>query len=1298
MSTDPILPLDITETVDSIVTMIERGLTAGNEAELLGPELHGLLRDPGLPRRMVVLGALLNDFARVAYSCVQADDHITEEELEHVYPIFYSLRTFLAKVRPEYRRFANLGQDDLRELLAFYAADDALFGAKAERTRWVGLDVCRRTAQATGDEEPLELYVRCQQRTMDRVFALGGETPEEIAARSELDAIIELRRRFVEEPRHTGPDARILAFCNPAGPPVFRAIAQAHQVWERDPFDAEMVHAEARDTFERLIDRVTAPDTDQHGRILVIRGPSGAGKTHLMRAFRSYLHGRRRGFASYMQMTTRAEDYARYVLVNVIDSLEHPYDPPELTTSGLITLSDALTEDRRVIPAEAVAMLREGDFDLAHADHVSPLVDRLLELPAYRGFDPDLLRVLLYLQRREPRIHARVIKYLRCEHFNAYDSRMLGGIAPRVGQDSPLHMLEQLGRLMARSGRLAFVLLVDQMEDVFNLDDSGVRIARAVDVLRHVIDHVPTAVVVLSCLHDYYERIRGQLGRSALDRLESDPPPVTLNAGRSLADIQQIVGLRLEYLYDRMGVRPHEDDPTFPIRTKDLEALVNMRTRDVLDWCREFQERSIQRGGLTDPPSGAQVRDREEPTEVVRFGQSWNDFRTSFTEAVPESDDALLELLSWAATTVGRELQPVRTFEARREGMALVITDEGRPVVVGMGNRDARGGGLYKQLVALRELAAGRPVGIVRCSEFPDNPRTKVFKNLGALLRDGGRRVTVQDGDWRTIMAFRAFTERYGEDPSFTDWRRQERPLSQLKSLRELLLIDEGPDRETDGRSKPVEAPVVGASGTDGSAPSIDGGEGADEGDDDGQGADDDDASFGDAPETHDVSEPDEQVVSEPAPPAPKPAPAPEPVREAEIVVGRTAGFDSKRVTLRLGGLATHAAFLGSTGSGKTTLALNLVEQALERGIPALLLDRKGDLCTYARAGWWDVSGRDAAASARKQALRERVDVAIYTPGAPAGRDLALTIVPAGLSEMSGQDRSQICRQAAAAICTMLGYKSTNSDLARQSVLAKALEVLGRVTTEEVGLEQIIQLVADEDPALVNAVGRLDIKHFGRLVDHLETLRLSKGELLSSRAERLDPVRLLGLDRNDGKVQLSVVSTKFLGDNASIDFWVARMLSELARWASRNPCPHLQALVMFDEADIYMPALRKPATKEPMQDLLRRARSAGLGVMLATQSPGDLDYKSRDNILTWFVGRVAERTAITKMQPLLSECRTNVKGKLARQSIGEFFMLRSGAVTEVKADRALMDTEQLAEDEICALARARAGSSAAAGG
>jgi hypothetical protein len=131
--------------------------------------------------------------------------------------------------------------------------------------------------------------------------------------------------------------------------------------------------------------------------------------------------------------------------------------------------------------------------------------------------------------------------------------------------------------------------------------------------------------------------------------------------------------------------------------------------------------------------------------------------------------------------------------------------------------------------------------------------------------------------------------------------------------------------------------------------------------------------------------------------------------------------------------------------------------------------------------------------------------------------------------------------------------------------------------------------------------------------------------------------------------------------------------------------------VFLDEADIYLPAQSKPATKEPMLDLLKRGRSAGLGVMLATQSPGDLDYKCRDNVRTWYVGRVAEKTAVDKMKPLLSECRINVGAKLAQAKTGEFFKLEDGEVIELEADQALMRTTQMTEDGIL---RAAAGSAA----
>ena len=79
-----------------------------------------------------------------------------------------------------------------------------------------------------------------------------------------------------------------------------------------------------------------------------------------------------------------------------------------------------------------------------------------------------------------------------------------------------------------------------------------------------------------------------------------------------------------------------------------------------------------------------------------------------------------------------------------------------------------------------------------------------------------------------------------------------------------------------------------------------------------------------------------------------------------------------------------------------------------------------------------------------------------------------------------------------------------------------------------------------------------------------------------------------------------------------LQFWVSRLLIELGRLARKRPSGTLQAVTFFDEADAYVPAMSSPPTKEPMFDLLRRARSGGIGVLLATQNPGDFDYKARD--------------------------------------------------------------------------------------
>ncbi|MBY0460411.1 MAG: hypothetical protein K2V38_24105, partial [Gemmataceae bacterium] len=121
--------------------------------------------------------------------------------------------------------------------------------------------------------------------------------------------------------------------------------------------------------------------------------------------------------------------------------------------------------------------------------------------------------------------------------------------------------------------------------------------------------------------------------------------------------------------------------------------------------------------------------------------------------------------------------------------------------------------------------------------------------------------------------------------------------------------------------------------------------------------------------------------------------------------------------------------------------------------------------------------------------------------------------------------------------------------------------------------------------------------------------------------------------------------------------------------------------------DAYLPAVGKPATKGPMEGLLKRARSAGIGLFLATQSPGDFDYRCRDQVLTWLVGRVKEPVAIGKLKPLL-ESRPGAADRLAEQKAGEFYLAREGDVRPIQTERNLIPTEQLPEDRILELARA----------
>ncbi|WP_257457645.1 helicase HerA domain-containing protein [Archangium lipolyticum] len=1071
----------------------------------------------------------------------------------------------------------------------------------------------------------------------------------------------------------TQTDNRLAAFLSDRTE-VFHSIQHRHEVWREDPFDVETVHQEARTAFERLLLRATTPPGLDSGRILLLLGDSGCGKTHLLRAFRTMAHERSLGFVGYMQMTTSTSNYGRYVLSNLIDSLDQPYSEPSEPRSGLQKLSDALLAHCGPV----AALMADPEAD---PEEIPKLVefaaDDLQKQPRFEKLDLDLLRALLFLQREDTRIRGRVLKYLRCEDLSDSDRKVLGGLVPRIYDNHPQEMVEHLGRLAAALNQ-SLVLCVDQLEG-FDIEATNAQsFRRAMHMLCDFAERAPSSIVVISCLHNFWTGLSGQLPKSLLDRIERDPDTIKLGHLRTAEEARLITERRLEHLYAVEDAPFDPAEPTYPFPHEGFEALSGRSTREVLDACRRWREQAVRDGALPQrfplelkAPPGTDSSEKEKKKQHQELDQAWNDFRSTHSTPPPEEDKKLAELLTWALRASMDELDTGHRVEVRTEGEALHVdmSPGDQRLRVTLCNKGTQRGGLVNQIEQARKLARGRTAVVVRTSDFPSNPKAATAIELGKLISKGGRRAVIEDSDYRTLLALREFRRQHESRPDFATWLRTSRPLTQLKPLRDILHLDDlrsaaNPAPVATGPAlTPVPMPLPPAATPPFGTPVVSPPE-----------------ATPPAPSTRPVAPP--VTVKPPAPVPPMPPRKRDPIR-----IGEVDSLLREPVLFSPDELTRHAAFLGGSGSGKTTLALNVVEQLLLQGIPTILVDRKGDLAGYATDSFWTHPIEDARRNARRNQLHERLDVALFTPGHPHGRPLAIPIVPDGLASLSDFDRQQATRHAAEALSGMLDYRQSPRDKSCRTLLAQALDQYVQLTQDSVSLENLVKFIGDKDPRLVNAAGRLDMKLFDKLADDLDRLRIDAKLLLGSEAEKLDMDLLLGrgLHAKSGRTRLTIISTKFLGDNNNVLFWVSQLLIEVTRWLNRNPSNGLQAVLMFDEADLYLPAMRQPSTKQPMENLLKRARSAGLGLMLATQSPGDFDYKCRDTIRSWFIGRVKEKTALDKMKPMLNEARVDVS-RIPGQGVGEFHIARDGKVDRVKTEPSALATDQLSDDELLRLA------------
>ncbi|HEX7377078.1 MAG TPA: helicase HerA-like domain-containing protein, partial [Pirellulales bacterium] len=958
------------------------------------------------------------------------------------------------------------------------------------------------------------------------------------------------------------------------------------------------------------------------------------------------------------------------ILSKLLASLDEPYDHPRVQLSSLVCLSNMVVESLGPDYAGIIDDLRRAHFP---RDELAELVNRLSMdiLECLEPREHDLLgpiRALVYLQRPDAAIRATAHSFLRCEDLSPFDRDTLGGIVPRTDDAHPLEMIAALGYLMWTIDRRPLVLFVDQLEEMYNLENAKELFRRAMGALNAVAEQVPSSIIAIACLEDFYEQLKGSLAKPLIDRIENDPDKMRLETRRSDEEIIDLVSTRLAVLYEEADFNADIDDPTFPISAADLRQCRNLRTRDVLDRCRLFQQ-EYRRRGVEGPPPAFPLDSSVEPPVPVNNGvgaleEHWQTFLAEGKWTVPTDDAELAAVLAQAIEYGGGELRQDPLVRATANGryVELILVGGDAPqtdLLVAICNKRSQGGSLAKQVEELEQRAAGQGRFMVRSMEFPSDPKTKIAALLGDYLTRGGRRAVIEDAGWRTMLAFADFFRAQQSQAAFAEWRKTEKPLTRLRALREMLEVERPVSNQS--YQPPTRSIQPNESKQDESKQEV---------------------------QSQDVQSQDVQMQGEPMPT--------ELVTEIgnggeasspsglTLSLGAPAGLGQQLVTINRGDLTRHAAFLGGSGSGKTTLALNLIEQLVERGVPAVLIDRKGDLCGYADPAWWDAPGDDDAAAARKRRLKNRLAINLYTPGNSRGRPLRLSLVPAGIS--ADQDFDQLATAAGTALADMIGFGHARYG-SQRAILIQAVKQLALLRPDrESSIEDLVELIHSQDPALINAIGHLDSRLFRVIVQALETLRLTRGrQLFDVDAEQLDIDRLL--TPYEGRTRLTIISTKFLGGTHDCQFWVAQFLNELRRWANGRPSPSLQAVLLFDEADIYLPAKSQPACKAPLEDMLKRARSAGIGLLLATQSPGDFDYKCRENIYTWFLGRIKENTAIGKLKPMLEAARAGAVERLPGQQPGEFLFVQDRQLIALKADRSLLSTVQLADDEILRLAQ-----------
>ncbi len=358
-------------------------------------------------------------------------------------------------------------------------------------------------------------------------------------------------------------------------------------------------------------------------------------------------------------------------------------------------------------------------------------------------------------------------------------------------------------------------------------------------------------------------------------------------------------------------------------------------------------------------------------------------------------------------------------------------------------------------------------------------------------------------------------------------------------------------------------------------------------------------------------------------------------------------------VHLEASDLTTHGVIVGMTGSGKTGLSIIMLEEALLQDIPTIIIDPKGDmgnlLLTFPDLSgpefepWVNAADADrdgvslaahAAATAamwkkglegsgitgeRLRTLRDKADFTIYTPGSNSG--VGLDII-GDLSAPDDADSEALADEIEGLVSSLLALVDVDADplTSREHILLSNLVHRSWSNGEDLDLATLLGQI--QNPPM-RKLGVLELDSFYPAKDRTALVMKLNGLLASpSFAAWTEGIPLDIDDMLNNGPRASIISIAHLSETER-QFVVTLVLSKVVTWMRKQAgTPELRALIYMDEVYGYVPPTAMPPSKKPILTILKQARAFGVGLVLATQNPVDVDYKALSNAGTWMVGRL----------------------------------------------------------------------------